>query len=198
MKKSLNKKLNVVFLGGVHVLPSDPSYHKAEELAKQLALQGYIIISGGSSGIMEASNKGAFLVSQNQSKAFICSEDYSSKRVNNYVLKKHIKNFKNYQNRTLALFKEASVLVFFPGGLGSFNELSELLLLTQIKSISSKTTILFNENFWTPLISWMHNHIISQKLAKESDISFLQISNSVKKTLSIIENSSHKTNSIHL
>lgn len=192
MKKSLNKKLNAVFLGGVHVLPSDPNYHKAEELAKQLALRGHIIISGGDSGIMEASNKGAFLVSQNQSKAFICSKDCSNMRVNNYVLKKHIKTFKNYQKRTIALFEEASVLIFFPGGLGSFNELSELLVLTQIKKLSPKTTILFNENFWTPLISWIHQHIISQKLAKKSDISFLQISNSIQKTLSLIENPSYK------
>src|SRR5882724_8484550 len=51
----------VTIFGSARMLPSDPSYQAAVELAKGIAKQKLAIITGGGPGIMEAANKGAAL-----------------------------------------------------------------------------------------------------------------------------------------
>src|SRR5437899_3559830 len=49
----------VTVFGSARMLPSDPHYLAAVELAKGLAKHNLAIITGGGPGIMEAANKGA-------------------------------------------------------------------------------------------------------------------------------------------
>ena len=48
------------FFGSARATLGDDSYKRAEELARRLSKRGFAIITGGSSGIMQAANKGAF------------------------------------------------------------------------------------------------------------------------------------------
>ncbi len=48
-------------MGGHRISRTDPSYSKIALLAKKLTEAGYLIVSGGGPGIMEAANLGAFL-----------------------------------------------------------------------------------------------------------------------------------------
>lgn len=50
----------ITIFGSARTKADDKYYKAAYELAKNLAKQGYGVITGGSSGIMEAANKGAF------------------------------------------------------------------------------------------------------------------------------------------
>src|SRR5258708_13809710 len=49
----------VTIFGSARVKPNNPYYKIAEDIAEQLVLQGYGVITGGGPGIMEAGNKGA-------------------------------------------------------------------------------------------------------------------------------------------
>lgn len=188
MKILSSKKLTIAFLGGSKIQSSNSFYSTAQLLSKKLSLLGHHILTGGGYGIMEAGNKGAFSVSINQSKAFLCYGEKS----NNYIAKKNIRYFKTFQKRKLFLLQKASIIIFFPGGLGSLNELTELLVLMQNKKLPLKTTILFNESFWQPLIYWLQTQIISHKLANAQDLKCLTFSNSIEKILSIVEKESKK------
>ena len=57
----MSQKKGVGFMGGHGVLRSDPYYQKVAQTAQMLARAGYLIISGGGPGIMEAANLGAYL-----------------------------------------------------------------------------------------------------------------------------------------
>jgi predicted Rossmann-fold nucleotide-binding protein len=48
-------------MGGHGTLRSDPHYLKVAKLSKRLTEEGYLVVSGGGPGIMEAANLGAFL-----------------------------------------------------------------------------------------------------------------------------------------
>src|SRR4249919_22544 len=51
----------VTIFGSARMLPSDPYYQSAVDLAQGLAKHKLAIITGGGPGIMEAANKGAAL-----------------------------------------------------------------------------------------------------------------------------------------
>ncbi|NND34816.1 MAG: hypothetical protein HKN76_19680 [Saprospiraceae bacterium] len=50
----------VGIMGGHSTLRTDPYYHQVTRLSKVLTEQGYMVISGGGPGIMEAANLGAY------------------------------------------------------------------------------------------------------------------------------------------
>ena len=52
--------LAATVFGSTRIKPGDPLYEAASELTGRLAKRGFAIITGGSAGIMEAANKGAF------------------------------------------------------------------------------------------------------------------------------------------
>jgi len=55
-----NYPKSVTFFGSTQTKPDNPFYKNAESLAKKIVEEiGYSILTGGSSGIMEAANKGA-------------------------------------------------------------------------------------------------------------------------------------------
>lgn len=188
MKTLSQKKLTIAFLGGAKIACSNPYYSTAQLLSQKLSFLGHSILTGGGSGIMEAGNRGAFSISINQSKAFLCYNE----KANKYISQKNIKLFKTFQRRKLSLFQKASIFIFFPGGLGSLNELTDLLVLMQNKQLPQKNIILFNKNFWMPLIFWIQNQIIFQKFAKTNDLKTLKFSNSIEKILSLIQKEANK------
>jgi len=57
----MTQKKCVGVMGGHSVLRDDPAYEKTAMIAKSLTEKGYLILSGGGPGIMEAANLGAYL-----------------------------------------------------------------------------------------------------------------------------------------
>jgi hypothetical protein len=49
----------VIIFGSARSKPSSPEYRMAEEFARKLTNKGYMVVTGGGPGVMEAGNKGA-------------------------------------------------------------------------------------------------------------------------------------------
>ncbi len=60
----MTKQRGVGFMGGHSTRRDDPNYGRSVLTAKLLAEAGYLVISGGGPGIMEAANLGAYLAGQ--------------------------------------------------------------------------------------------------------------------------------------
>ncbi|MFA6305393.1 MAG: hypothetical protein WC651_01525 [Candidatus Gracilibacteria bacterium] len=65
-ENGMTKKKCVGVMGGHSVLRTDPSYEKVAMVSKILTEKGYLILSGGGPGIMEAANLGAYLAGKTE------------------------------------------------------------------------------------------------------------------------------------
>lgn len=109
-------------------LPQDNKYcKKARELGQLLAQNGHAVITGGGPGIMEAANHGAF--------------EYGGRSIGLNITLRHEQfpnpyltdtlDFQYFFARKVMLAMSAKVYVMFPGGLGTMDELSEIIILMQ-------------------------------------------------------------------
>jgi uncharacterized protein (TIGR00730 family) len=140
----------------------DEYYDQAEELARRLTLwskglsstnRRFIVCSGGGPGIMEAANRGAS-AARGLSVGLGISLPLEQ-GVNRYVSRELAFEFHYFFMRKFWLVYLSKALCIFPGGFGTFDELFELLTLTQTGTSRRKRPIvLFGEEFWQSVVNW--------------------------------------------
>ena len=136
-------------------------YDEARELAYKLtkwslelpAKEKLHITSGGGPGIMEAANRGSFeaggqTIGMNISLPF-------EQKPNPYIHDTLNFEFHYFFMRKFWLVYLAQVLIVFPGGFGTIDELMEVLTLRQTgKMKSPRLVILYNEEWWRKIINF--------------------------------------------
>jgi len=143
--------LAVSFFGSARECLNDETYKQAEELSARLSKKGYAVITGGSSGIMQAANKGAFEAGGVSVGLNINLPENQS--FNPYLTERF--GFDHFFVRKVMLTYASEVYVYFPGGLGTLNELFEIVTLVQTKKIRKVPLILFGKEYWTPFIAFI-------------------------------------------
>ena len=110
-----------------------------------------LIVTGGGPGIMEAANRGAF-----DARAKTIGLNISLPREqfpNPYVSPDLAFNFHYFAMRKLHFLQRAMALVAFPGGFGTFDELFEVLTLTQTRKVRPMPIVLVGERYWREAVN---------------------------------------------
>lgn len=164
------------FFGSARCTAGDPIYKNAEELAARLARSGFAIITGGGPGVMEAANVGAFKVGGKSIGLNI--ELPMEQKLNPYVTESE--NFHFFFSRKVMLSFASEVYVYFPGGFGTLDELFEIVTLIQTKKITQIPVVLYGKKYWTPLIKFMKEEMLSEfKTIGKDDLAILHLVDSV-------------------
>lgn len=143
---------NSVTIFGSARFPEDhPMYIKARELGGLLAKFGHPVITGGSRGIMEAANRGAY---ENGGESIGLNIQLPHEQAENGYTTDSI-GFKYFAPRKVALAYSSSVFVVFPGGFGTLDELFEIVTLVQTGKMSAVSIVLVGTDFWKPLDSYI-------------------------------------------
>jgi len=104
------------------------------------------IVTGGGPGLMEAANRGAFDV---KAKSIGLNISLPHEQFPNpYMSPELCFDFHYFAMRKLHFLQRAMALVAFPGGFGTFDELFEVLTLTQTRKVKPMPIVLVGERFW--------------------------------------------------
>lgn len=111
-----------------------------------------IVATGGGPGIMEAGNRGAHEVGGRSMgmSIFLPFEEAP----NPYITPELCFQFHYFAIRKMHFLMRAVALVSFPGGLGTLDELFEVLTLTQTRKIRRRPIVLIGREFWERLIDF--------------------------------------------
>ena len=168
--------LAISFFGGARTSPESDAYKNAEELAARLAKKGFAVITGGSSGIMQAANKGAFTVGGASVGLNINLPD--TQIYNPYLTEKF--GFDHFFVRKVMLTYASEVYVYFPGGFGTLDEFFEIVTLVQTKKIRKVPIILFGKEYWQPLLAFIEKTLYREHGAiDEEDMKLYVVVDSV-------------------
>lgn len=175
---------SVTIFGSARFAPEHHYCQFAEQVARELSNAGFSVMSGGGPGIMAAANKGAFTA--------------KSPSIGLNINLPHEQHANAYQDislsfrhlfvRKIMLVKYASAFVVFPGGWGTLDELSEVLVLLQTDKMSPMPIILVGTSFWQGLLSWFTEQMITEGVISASDMKFLTVTDDVKTVVDTIFN----------
>jgi uncharacterized protein (TIGR00730 family) len=177
--------LAATVFGSARSKPTNADYKKAVELASRLAEKNFAIITGGSAGIMQAANKGAFEAGGASVGLNIALPD--AQAYNPYLTERF--GFDHFFVRKVMLTYASEVYIFFPGGFGTLDEFFEIVTLIQTGKIRKVPILLIDSSYWNPLMSFIENTLYKERKAiDENDMKLYQIVDSVDEAYNIIVN----------
>src|SRR5688572_29021176 len=175
----------ISIFGSARSRPDDPDYRAAQETAVLLAAEGFAVITGGGPGIMEAANKGAF---EAGGMSVGCNIELPfEQRPNQYQTKSL--TFKYFFVRKMMFVKYSLGFIIFPGGFGTFDELFEALTLIQTKKIRNFPIILFDSRYWSGLLNWLRDVVLTENKISEIDFAMIHVTDSPAEVVEIVTRS---------
>lgn len=188
----------VVFFGSARIQDKDDSqinkfYKKAKDLAFMITkwnlenFEGkrFVVASGAGPGIMEAANQGAY---EAQGKTVGLGISLPFEQTNNKWITKGLNFvFHYFFMRKFWFIYMTKGIVVWPGGVGTLDELFEVLTLIQTKKITRNIPIvLFGKDFWDGLINW--DRLIENKVISKEDLDLFVVLDTVDEAFEYLKN----------
>ena len=164
----------VTVFGSARTPRDAPLYQLATDLGKKIAEAGFMVITGGGPGIMQAANEGA-----GPEHSFGVNIRLPFEQKPNPVLvgnPRHI-TYKYFFNRKVAFLKEADAVVLFPGGFGTLDEAMESITLLQTGKRYPFPLIFLDEpggTYWERLCTFLENELSDQGYISHDDFGLIE------------------------
>jgi len=172
---------SVTIFGSARFQEDSIYYQKAMELGKALADSGYNVITGGSSGIMEASNRGAKLSNRAKSIGIHIANLPFEEKENIYLDKKV--NFNYFFTRKVMLINYSTAYIIMPGGFGTLDELFEVLNLIRTQKRKSVPIVLFGIEYWEKLYDFMTTTMLEYGTINQEDLEYIFMSDDIEEVV---------------
>ena len=150
----------VSIFGSARTKPDHKVYKQTVEIAEKIVRHGFGVITGGGPGLMEAANKGA--QQGGGTSVGLTIELPFEQDENTFIDKNKSINFDYFFVRKVMFIKYAQAFVVMPGGFGTLDELFEALTLIQTEKITKFPIVLFGSEFWSGLMGWIKNTLLSE------------------------------------
>jgi uncharacterized protein (TIGR00730 family) len=165
----------VSIFGSARTPEDDPYYLMAVEFAKQLAADGFMVITGAAEGIMKAGNVGA-----GAGASFGVNILLPFEQAPNPVIGDDPKliTFKYFFVRKLFFLMEASAVALFPGGFGTHDEGFETLTLIQTGKAPPMPLLYMDlpgEDYWSSFDRFVREQLLARNLISERDTKLYKI-----------------------
>lgn len=146
----------VSIFGSARTPSIDPRYQQVRQCAEALKEEGFMVITGGGGGMMQAANEGA-----GETNSFAININLPLEQNPNPVVVGSPRHFycQYFFTRKLFFLKESDAVILTPGGFGTLDEAFETLTLLQTGRNPPIPVVLLeapSDDYWGPFLhSWM-------------------------------------------
>jgi len=172
-------KRKVTIFGSARTRPEAPAYQQAVQLGKAMADQGWLVVTGAASGIMEAGHVGAGREASMGLNIMLPFEQASNPIIAGDSKLVHMKYF---FTRKLMFVKECDAVCLLPGGFGTLDEGLEVLTLLQTGKRDMVPVVFVDApggDFWRPFQEFVQSRLLGQGMISPEDLSLYTCTDSV-------------------
>jgi uncharacterized protein (TIGR00730 family) len=173
----------VTVFGSARSLPESPSYRQAVAFGREMAGRGWMVVTGGGEGIMEAAHVGAGQDLAMGINILLPFEQGPNRIVASDPKLIHVKYF---FTRKLLFVKESDGVALFPGGFGTLDESFEVLTLLQTGKSMLFPIVLLDEpggNYWRLWREFVEGHLTRRGLISPEDLSLFRVTDTVEEAV---------------
>ncbi len=170
----------VCVFGSARTLPSAPEYRVAEEFAREMVTNNYMVITGGGDGIMGAAQRGAGREHSFGLNIRLPFEQRANETIHGDP---KLINFNYFFTRKLNFVKETHALALFPGGFGTMDEGFEVLTLIQTGKARVIPVVLVDApdgSYWETWLKFLTEHLYKFGFIGEEDFNLFKIVHTAK------------------
>jgi hypothetical protein len=172
----------VTVFGSSRFDESHPYYALAREIGSALAREGYAVMTGGGSGIMEAANRGA---KEAGGLSLGCNIHLPREQKPNRYLDRFIE-FEHFFARKVMLVKYSSAFVVMPGGLGTLDETLEIATLMQTGKLGHFPLIAVGREFWDPFFSFLRESMVRHGTIDAAEIGVIHRAETAEEVVRLV------------
>ena len=168
----------VSIFGSARVPRRSPYYRLAVRLGQLLVKAGFMVITGGSEGIMRAGIEGAGAENSFGANILLPSEEGPNKLIKDDP---KVIRFKYFFTRKIFFVMEADAIALFPGGFGTHDEGFEVLTLLQTGKAPPMPVVLMElpgEEYWESWDNFVKKQLLDREFVSQPDLSFYRIMHS--------------------
>lgn len=143
----------ITVFGGFHIQRDSHYYTQAYHLGESIAQADLSVITGGGLGVMEAVLCGAMSTGKKHRSLGITVVGIDEPFIPR--CKRDIIFLSHFGVRKWLMTYYSIGFVVFPGGIGTFDELGEILNLIKMKQIDPAPVILIGSQFWSGFTDWV-------------------------------------------
>ena len=166
--KDANRRRRVAVWGSARTPEDSGLYRSIQTLGRDLAADGWEVVTGGGPGNMEAANRGAMEACP---EGEVCSTAEAitlpfEEAVNEYVqeYEKHEEFFSR-----LKMFSDCEAFIITPGGIGTLLEMALIYQLVQVNHVPDKKIICVGR-MWRTLRTWLEEEMVEHGFLKNEEM----------------------------
>jgi uncharacterized protein (TIGR00730 family) len=179
----LRHRRKVTVFGSARTPPDNPSYRQAVEFGRRIAQEGFMVITGAASGIMEAGHVGAGRENSVGVNILLPFEQSANAVITGSQLLMHLKYF---FTRKLLFLKESDAVVLFPGGFGTHDEGFEVLTLVQTGKSHMFPVVCIDypgDDYWKTWEQFIKKQLLGRGMISPPDTSLYKVTDSVEEAV---------------
>ena len=177
----------VTVFGSARTPPEAPAYRQAVEFGRAMAQQGWLVVTGAASGIMEAGHVGA-----GREKSMGLNIILPFEQAANPIIAgdRKLVYMKYFFTRKLMFVKESHAICLLPGGFGTLDEGLEVLTLLQTGKRDMMPVVLLDEpggDFWSALVDFIERRLVARAMIAPEDVALYKRTDRVEEAVAEVQ-----------